>query len=83
MYLKDYYHIDSEISFPYKTTRVYVHNGRIVCDRELVGTGDARPTARNLKPETIHAMDVVLFTLVSNPLLQNPLIRTGNLWHPL
>ena len=77
MYLKDSVHIDSEKLLPYKTTLVYVRNGRIVCDRELVSAGDARPTAKKRKLETIHAMDVVLFTLISNPLLQSPLISTG------
>ena len=77
MYLKDSVHIDSENLLPYKTTRVYVRNGRIVCDRELVSAGDARPTAKKRKLETIHAMDVILFTLISNPLLQSPLISTG------
>jgi hypothetical protein len=77
IYLKDSVHIDSEDLLPYKTTRVYVRNGRIVCDRELVGAGDARPTAKKRKLETIHAMDVVLFTLISNPMLQSPLLVTG------
>ena len=77
MYLKDSVHIDSENLLPYKTTRVYVRNGRIVCDRELVSAGDARPTAKKRKLETIHAMDVVLFTLISNPMLQSPLLVTG------
>ena len=77
MYLKNLLHIDSENLLPYKTTRVYVRNGRIVCDRELVSAGDARPTGKKRKLETIHAMDVVLFTLISNPLLQSPLISTG------
>ena len=77
MYLKDSVHIDSEKLLPYRTTRVYVRNRRIVCDRELVSAGNARPTARKRKLETIHAMDVVLFTLISNPLLQSPLISSG------
>ena len=77
MYLKDSVHIDSENLLPYKTTRVYVRNGRIVCDRELVGAGDARPTAKKRKLATILAMDVVLFTLISNPTLQSPLLVTG------
>ena len=75
MYLKNSLHIDSENLLPYKTTRVYVKNGRIVCDRELASAGDARPTAKKRKLETIHAMDVVLFTLISNPLLQSPLLH--------
>ena len=77
MYLKDSIHIDSENLLPYKTTRVYVRNGRIVCDRELVSAGDARSTTKKRKLETIHAMDVVLFTLISNPMLQSPLLVTG------
>ena len=77
MYLKDSVHIDSENPLPYKTTRVYVRNGRLVCDRELVSAGDARPTTKKRKLETIHAMDVVLFTRISNPMLQSPLLVTG------
>ena len=77
MYLKNSFHIDSANFLPYKTTRVYVRNGRIVCDRELVGAGDAQPTAKKRKSETIHAMNIVLFTLISNPLLQSPLLSTG------
>jgi hypothetical protein len=79
LYLADSCHIDPESLLPYRTTRVYVRNGRIVCDRILVSYEDAQNKAKKKKRnvETIHAMDVVLFTLVSNPWLKSPLLTTG------
>ena len=77
MYLKDSVHVDPDNLLPYITKRVYVRNGRIVCDRELYNAGDAQPKAKKRKLETIHAMDVVLFTLISNPKFKSPLIVSG------
>ena len=50
-----------------------------MCDRFLVSSEDARNATKKKKhnAETIHAMDVVLFTLISNPWLKSPLITTG------
>ena len=79
LYLVDSCHIDPESLLPYRTTRVYVRKGRIVCDRILVSSEDAQQATKKKKHhvETIHAMDVVLFTLVSNPLLKSSLLTTG------
>ena len=77
MYLKDSVHVDPDNLLPYITKRVYVRNGRIVCDRELYNAGDAQPKAKKRKLETIHAMDIVLFTLISNPMFKSPLIVSG------
>jgi len=78
LYLVDSCSIDPESLLPYRTTRVYVRRGRIVCDRILVSSEDAQNKAKKKKcsVETIHAMDVVLFTLVSNPWLKSPLLTT-------
>ena len=61
LYLVDSCHIDPDSLLPYRTTRVYVRKGRIVCDRILVSSEDAQITAKKKKRnvETIHAMDVV------------------------
>ena len=80
LYLVDSFHIDPDSLLPYRTTRVYVHKGRIVCDRILASSEDAQFSTKRKKRnfETIHAMDVVLFTLISNPLLKSPLLTTGD-----
>ena len=79
-YLVDSCHIDPQSLLPYRTTRAYFRNGRIVCDRILVSSEDALNNAKKKKRsvETIHAMDVVLFTLVSNPWLKSPFLATGD-----
>ena len=79
LYLVDSFHIDPDSLLPYRTTRVYVHKGRIVCDRILASSEDAQFSTKRKKRnfETIHAMDVVLFTLISNPMLKSPLLTTG------
>ena len=78
LYLVDSCHIDPESLLPYRTTRVYVRRGRIVCDCIQVSSEDAQNNAKKKKRsiETIHAMDVVFFTLVSNPWLKSPLLST-------
>ena len=71
-------HIDPDSLLAYKVIKIRVHRGRIVCDRELVKIGEARVPTKKSKFESIHAMDVVLYTLISNPYLQSPLLQTGD-----
>ena len=75
-YLKDTLHIDSDSLLPYRVSEVYVRKGIIVCDRHVYQIGDAQ-TNKKPKIETIHAMDIVLYTLISNPRLVSPLLESG------
>ena len=79
LYLVDSCHIDPDSLLPYRTTRAYVRKGKIVCDRILASSDNDQNRAKKKKRnvETIHAMDVVLFTLVSNPLLKGSLLTIG------
>ena len=76
-YLKGSMHIDLDNRLPYRVLKIYVRKSSIVCDRQLVQVGDAHNFGKKPKVETIHAMDVVLYTLISNPRLQSPLLESG------
>ena len=76
-YLKDSMHVDIDNRLPYRVLKIYVRKSNIVCDRQLVQVGDAHNFGKKPKVETIHAMDVVLYTLISNPRLQSPLLKSG------
>ena len=76
-YLKDSIHIDIDNRLPYRVLKIYVRKNSIVCDRQLLQVGDAQILVKKPKIETIHAMDVVLYTLISNPRLQSPLLESG------
>ena len=75
-YLKGTLHIDSDSLLPYRVSKVYVRRGSIVCDRHIYQIGDAL-SHKKPKIETIHAMDIVLYTLISNPRLLSPLLESG------
>jgi hypothetical protein len=76
-YLKDSIHLDIDNRLPYRVLKIYVRKNSIVCDRQLVQVGDAQILVKKPKIETIHAMDVVLYTLISNPHLKSPLLESG------
>ena len=67
-------HLDPDSGLAYRTTKVRVRKGLICCDRILTNSkGDASKDY-----ETIHAMDVALFTLISNPSLPCPLLEPSS-----
>ena len=62
-YLINTQHEDPDSGLPYRTIKVKVKKGLIVCDRLLTNAkGDASTVV-----ETIHAMDIALYTLVLTP----------------
>ena len=78
-YLKDPLHIDSDSLLPYLVSKFYLRKGSIVCDRHIYQIGDARKSLQKPKIETIHAMDIVLYTLISDPRLVSPLLESGEI----